>query len=604
MKSAHWGPLVNGQARDVCGSHSGWAALWFSGPDIRRVDTVPLDMRHGGYVQFRMKHAPGEWGGGTEKCKFSSGADVELQASVDGGANFERIEQFNSIFYRTIGFNEISVEVPEWAWSNTTIFRWAQPIFLYDSDHWAIDDVRIFHTFAPRWRKTYPFDSHVKRDAHEDVEFAQCCYKTDGCELYPDPLELDSVGFPGGCGDVMGYRAHEHAARGRFLLDGERLYLLIAAAIVVYNWGYRFFRAYCLIGLRVCVPRCCRKKRKKVYARDDPPSGTLEKQFNIVCDTQWQRRWIAATAVPLGLLGFWNFTQLEWQLRTYLPLEALGEGYTLKLSNVFFWAVATYLDCKAWFTVAKEVVCIIRPWVPLCEIDSRLSANCINLGSKKIGLNDISDVQHVTKQYTRRIGVAYVVAVWPYANLLLLLARLNAWFELSRAFAMLLAAVLCARTFAGPNFIVSAGFSLSWLFATEPEDRNAMGASLLKPRVRWGAYYIALATGSAIAIPLALSKHYGLLSSPEVLALEAIVYLSAAAYGAMLGCSQGLPIAPHFVMTMVDEGMLITFDERVRCPCLRHCYECTAMHSRLRMLLVFTDDPIMFLGVLKGENNN
>ena len=68
------------------------------------------------------------------------------------------------------------------------------------------------------------------------------------------------------------------------------------------------------------------------------------------------------------------------------------------------------------------------------------------------------------------------------------------------------------------------------------------------------------------------------------------------------GAIQGLPITPHFLITIVDAGLYVVYATRMRCPCLHHCYECSEMHSRLRMLIVFTDDPMSFHEQLKGPS--
>ena len=55
---------------------------------------------------------------------------------------------------------------------------------------------------------------------------------------------------------------------------------------------------------------------------------------------------------------------------------------------------------------------------------------------------------------------------------------------------------------------------------------------------------------------------------------------------------------------LIDTGRLLSqYTARANCPCLHHCYECSAMHSRDRLLVVFTEDPQMFLQLLKGETN-
>ena len=121
MNSAHWRGVVNAQANKRCGTASGEGALTFSGMTTRRIDTVPLDLRYGGTVQFALKarasqhfsrcvadscgraraqYAPHIDYGGTEKCVYAAGADVELQYNTGDGLGWRTIEVFMTIFYR------------------------------------------------------------------------------------------------------------------------------------------------------------------------------------------------------------------------------------------------------------------------------------------------------------------------------------------------------------------------------------------------------------------------------------------------------------------------------------------------------------------------
>ena len=207
---------------------------------------------------------------------------------------------------------QVSVELPEAAWSNQTQFRWRQEVFIDEQDHWAIDDVRVFHRFAPGWRNTRQFERDVKRAARADVEVAQCCYFTDQCETYEQqPDALASPAYARGCADVQGWRAHEEATSKRYLLNGGRLYLLLGALIVLYRRLYRHARGYFTQGCRYCIPSRCRRKRRKVYARDDPVGGKLETTFELEVQNEWRTAWLASTLVPLGLFFLWDLAQLE-----------------------------------------------------------------------------------------------------------------------------------------------------------------------------------------------------------------------------------------------------------------------------------------------------
>ena len=133
----------------------------------------------------------------------------------------------------------------------------------------------------------------------------------------------------------------------------------------------------------------------------------------------------------------------------------------------------------------------------------------------------------------------------------------------------------------------------------EPEERNVFGEALVKPRVRWGSWYIALTTGWIVLGPIVLARGIAIIQRVQ---LGLFLYVGAATFGLALGAIQGLPITPHFLITIVDAGLYVVYATRMRCPCLHHCYECSEMHSRLRMLIVFTDDPMSFHEQLKGPS--
>ena len=90
-----------------------------------------------------------------------------------------------------------SEEIPEVAWSNQTQFRWVQPNFENARDHWALDDVSVFHRFKPKWHSTEPFLS-VKRDARAAIHVAQCCLGSIQCQLRLSPEEKTAQVCEGG----------------------------------------------------------------------------------------------------------------------------------------------------------------------------------------------------------------------------------------------------------------------------------------------------------------------------------------------------------------------------------------------------------------------
>ena len=78
-RSALWENMTNAASSTACGAHSGNRSLWFSLPYERWATTLPLDVRYGGVITFRMKLAPEPPFGeeATNPCKPAYSGDVE-----------------------------------------------------------------------------------------------------------------------------------------------------------------------------------------------------------------------------------------------------------------------------------------------------------------------------------------------------------------------------------------------------------------------------------------------------------------------------------------------------------------------------------------------
>jgi hypothetical protein len=95
MASARWDTMTNAEVTDYCGINllegdkpyprigpgviGGEGSLVFSGVIERQAVTVPLDMTHGGNVQFYLKLAPIVADEDKVRCKSAFGGDIQLQ---------------------------------------------------------------------------------------------------------------------------------------------------------------------------------------------------------------------------------------------------------------------------------------------------------------------------------------------------------------------------------------------------------------------------------------------------------------------------------------------------------------------------------------------
>ena len=54
-------------------------------------------------------------------------------------------------------------------------------------------------------------------------------------------------------------------------------------------------------------------------------------------------------------------------------------------------------------------------------------------------------------------------------------------------------------------------------------------------------------------------------------------------------------------LTKIDGGHYFTFLSRTHCPCFHHFHECSTMHSRRQIIVLFVEDIMTFIARLKGE---
>ena len=88
----------------------------------------------------------------------------------------------------------------------------------------------------------------------------------------------------------------------------------------------------------------------------------------------------------------------------------------------------------------------------------------------------------------------------------------------------------------------------------------------------------------------------------EVLEGVAMVAAAAAVYGLFVGVVQGLPVTPAIRLTKVAGGHYVTYMRRTQCPCFHRFTECSTMHSRRQIVVLFVEDVTTFIGTLRGEN--
>ena len=90
----------------------------------------------------------------------------------------------------------------------------------------------------------------------------------------------------------------------------------------------------------------------------------------------------------------------------------------------------------------------------------------------------------------------------------------------------------------------------------------------------------------------------------EVFEAVAAMALVACIYGLFVGLVQGLPVSPAIKLTKIDGGLYFTYLRRTHCPCFHHFTECSSMHARRQIVVLFVEDVMTFIGKLKGEEES
>ena len=143
---AMWTFISGGVATNFGNGFVSGCGLWFSGSTIRAAESIPMDLRHGGTLSFKIRagnHGVDGW----NNCE--TGETVELEYSLDG-ATWSAGQTLNTVYPSLSGWQSVSVAVPtEWMTAQTRL-RWRQPRHSgLDYDVWALDDVMVVASTPP-----------------------------------------------------------------------------------------------------------------------------------------------------------------------------------------------------------------------------------------------------------------------------------------------------------------------------------------------------------------------------------------------------------------------------------------------------------------------
>lgn len=209
MASAKWTDVVNGITSDDCGvgEHFGQRrSLAFRGEEQRLAETQDLDVRSGGWLEFEMFMPP--LGADTDNafCRTGYTGVVFVEYSVNAGANWTTIEEYDPRQYRSSNFFKEQLEIPSGGITKSTRFRFSQPTFESPRDHWALDNVRVLRYLPGDWHNNNGFMKSLEQ-AQRIIQKAQCCLDTDWCSKRFNDNETEQ------CKDFFWYKGEDYLVR-------------------------------------------------------------------------------------------------------------------------------------------------------------------------------------------------------------------------------------------------------------------------------------------------------------------------------------------------------------------------------------------------------
>jgi len=146
-----------------------------------------------------------------------------------------------------------------------------------------------------------------------------------------------------------------------------------------------------------------------------------------------------------------------------------------------------------------------------------------------------------------------------------------------------------------------------WLYKTESKDRDEIGLAIVHSKTKFQVFFISIFCGAAVAggtlMGLPPAKDYGGRPYRRLVVFSTVTaFFLGMAMGVLLTWYQNLPMTPFFYLTRLREGYYIRYIHRNKCPCMTHCTFCQPMHSHDGILVLFVEDELRLLQILKGED--
>ena len=551
LKSAQWSKMINAQATDICGfnpmkrpykeeDHYPFkksSALVFSGVQNRQCETSDLDVRFGGRVEFYIKLAPVVENELATECKSSFGGNIRLLYSVDNGFSWSIIETYEVWKYRSHNFTFVNQTIPLKAQTNSTRFRFDQPMFEAIRDFWALDDTRVFAFLDPQWRQSEWFENGRMQKWLSDQNI-QCCLDTEQCLQFPNYKSSDNCNT---------YSKHTSSLYRIKIVD---MFIISATVICLIKKGCHDFQHWLEDEDEIDI------FEQSIKLNDNDQSSD-SKRFQLNISKSWQVMAFILTSTPYSL----SVITLLWHFCYHL------DYYQHNSAQSVFFALALGLD---FWTVRCISMNIYQFWpcstLPHVKVDKSFVDFKLWVGEDQINILDISSIDIYSERFYWVLFACVLISSLPLASASILIKMLQLQYDMYIVILELLGCALIFRSIVGPLWFVELYLSITWIFSMSGITRDDMGRAIQRPSVR---HVVSNAILLSILLYIILLVTFEPIRSAVIktkILICILVTITGATFGAMLGMIRGLPVAPLIYLTTWPSEGFSFVNERCTIP--------------------------------------
>ena len=467
---------------------------------------------------------------------------------------------YSTYQYRSHEFVPLQETIPVEAWSNQTRFRWQQELFDPASEHWSLDDVRIFASFEPQWRESSSFALR-KRLRDESILASQCDHGTEQCSNY----------------ERLTHTGRMHTAD-----------YFVSLAVVI----FAIKRTYAVIAKRTVQSRI--HERKKVSPGTRKPivaeSSFPKESFSL----HRQRWWI--------LLNTWLLTS---PLLTVVAIVARSYGmYGSSWKSASSFTASILLDSYSVYNLLHRVFQAFGSSFRV-SIDCHPDHGYFAYREEPVRLESLIGIQVLSGCHVWALYMSTIISGLPYTSACHLARIAGFPAGVHRLYVRSCGTIALLRVLLGCNFISIILRAFQYTFSMSSDARDALGCAVKRGGViQTTSYVTALCVGSAMILVKAFESNL-LPVHARIILLTAFV--GGVVVGLLIAVLRGLPVATELILTRPPTiGQAIIFGNKASCPCLFTCKSCEDVHSCQRLLLVYPrdDENLSLVRLLRGESSS